>query len=126
MWGKKTKRDKCDALFSNYIRTRDKWQCQYCGKTPNKQGLHCSHYYSRARESTRFDPENAVALCFSCHNLIGHSSEYGGVYKEFMIKRLGKKGFDLLTLRAYTPKKKDRKMTFLILKEMMKDLEEKD
>jgi len=95
-----------------------------CGKTPNARGLHCAHFYSRGKESTRFDPLNASSLCFFCHSRT-HSSEDGGFFKDWMIKKIGKREFDLLTLRAYTPKKKDRKMTFLVLKEMMKELEEK-
>jgi hypothetical protein len=127
MWGHKSKRDKCDVLFSRYIRLKSGWKCEFCHRdfSTEKQKLQNSHFYSRAKESTRYDPENCSSFCVSCHYKIGHSSESGGAYKEFMIKKLGKQNFDLLTLRAYTPKKKDRKMTFLILQEMMRELEEK-
>jgi len=55
----KIKIRKADSLFSNYIRRRADWKCEACGKDylTNKQGLHCSHYWGRGRENTRFDPE---------------------------------------------------------------------
>ena len=63
------KRTKWDAVFSDYIRFRDNWTCQRCGKKyPEKsQGLHCSHFYGRRSWATRIEPANAMALCYSCH-----------------------------------------------------------
>ena len=63
------KRTKWDAVFSDYIRYRDNWTCQRCGKEyPEKsQGLHCSHFYGRRSWATRIEPCNAMALCFGCH-----------------------------------------------------------
>jgi len=67
------KRDKLDTIFSTYIRTRDKWACQKCGKSyPEKSmGLHCSHHFSRRHLSIRWSPENATSLCYSCHQWFG-------------------------------------------------------
>jgi len=68
------KRDKYDALFSNMVRERDNWTCQKCNKyypEGNRQGLHCSHIFSRRHRATRWEPYNAVAHCFACHQYLG-------------------------------------------------------
>tara|TARA_R100000655_G_scaffold31089_1_gene62387 strand:+ start:135 stop:515 length:381 start_codon:yes stop_codon:yes gene_type:complete len=63
------KRTKWDVVFSNYIRYRDNWTCQRCGKkyAPLSAGLHCSHFYGRRSWATRIEPANAMALCYGCH-----------------------------------------------------------
>lgn len=98
--------NKVDALFSRYIRERDEWTCQRCYKQyePPTSALHCSHFWARRRQNTRFDPDNCIALCFGCHRL--WESEKHGVYREFMLQRLGQKGFDDLAVRAEMHKKK--------------------
>ena len=67
------KRTKWDVVFSNYIRYRDSWTCQRCGKRylEKSQGLHCSHFYGRRSWATRIEPANAMALCFGCHQHVG-------------------------------------------------------
>jgi late competence protein required for DNA uptake (superfamily II DNA/RNA helicase) len=67
------KRTKWDAVFSNYIRYRDNWTCQKCGKKYHERsaGLHCSHFYGRRSWATRLEPANAMALCYSCHIYVG-------------------------------------------------------
>jgi uncharacterized CHY-type Zn-finger protein len=37
----------------------------------NSQGLHCSHYFGRRNKSLRWDPDNAFAHCFGCHQKLG-------------------------------------------------------
>jgi 5-methylcytosine-specific restriction endonuclease McrA len=63
------KRDKWDAVFSDYVRYRDNWTCQRCSKiyVPKSRGLHCSHFLGRRSYSTRLEPANAMALCMGCH-----------------------------------------------------------
>ncbi len=96
------KRSKWDVVFSNAIRTRDKWTCQRCSKyypTGKRQGLHCSHFYGRAKYSTRFDFENAEALCYGCHQYLGsHPQEH----RKHKIEKIGKSKFNKLTLRSNT------------------------
>lgn len=115
-------RDKADSKFSEYIRTRDNWTCQRCLRKykEKSQGLHCSHFFGRRNESVRFDPENCVSLCFGCHKYFDeHDRE---AYREFKIKQLGEKQFELLTIKARTPKKKDRKMSYIIAQQLLNDL----
>ena len=71
------KRDKFDAVFSELVRERTNWQCDYCGKifdptdSQDRQKLHCSHFKSRRHKSTRYHPYNAFAHCVGCHRKLG-------------------------------------------------------
>lgn len=58
-----------DKAFSNFIRSRANWCCERCGTQyePNTRGLQCSHHFSRRYYNIRYDPDNAVALCYNCH-----------------------------------------------------------
>jgi hypothetical protein len=38
--------------------------CLECG---TREGLQCAHLISRRYSATRWDPANAVTLCFRCH-----------------------------------------------------------
>ena len=94
------KRSKWDKVFSDAVRTRDKWSCQRCNKyypSGKRQGLHCSHFYGRAKYSPRFDFDNAEALCYGCHQYLGSHPEEHRKHK--MIK-IGKSTFQKLTLRS--------------------------
>jgi len=104
-----------DVKFSLYIRTRDNWTCQRCFKKyePPTQGLQNSHFWGRARENTRFDPDNCDALCFRCHQYWGGDGRED--YIEFKKKQLGEEGYKKLKLRAHLYKKKDDKLILLYL-----------
>lgn len=115
-----------DRLFSNFIRDRDNWTCQRCGKhydknnTSDRQGLHCSHYYSRGKHSVRFEPDNCIALCYGCHNLWGHGDERDK-YEEFMRKKLGQTRWASLLLQAHLSRKDDPVMDRIIIKMLIED-----
>lgn len=80
---------------------------------------HCSHFWGRGKESTRFDPDNAVTHCHGCHAyLTAHPMEH----YNWKLKQLGQKKFDALVIRANTPVKKDRKMSLLQAKAMLDSL----
>lgn len=115
--------DRADQMFSRFIRERADWKCEYDGKDfrDAPQGLHCSHYWGRGREGTRFEPDNCMALCFFHHKNLGHGDQRDE-YKEIMIKRLGKKRFRSLEIQAMTYCKKDRKMSYIIAKELYKTM----
>lgn len=108
-----------DKLFSQFIRQRDGWRCTRCGKqfTPPTQGLHCAHFWGRRKESVRFDPENADALCWGDHS---HFEQHPEEHRAWKLKQLGQERFDRLTLRANTPRKRDDVMTRIVLKELLK------
>jgi len=90
------KLNKADTIFSRWIRERDKWTCQRCRKDykDNRQALHCSHYYGRANWTTRFEPDNCVALCYGCHKYFDETNREA--YRDFKLKKLGTKKFNAL------------------------------
>lgn len=96
----KTKILPADTAFSNYIRGRDKWTCQRCLKvyTPPTSALHCSHFYSRGKWATRFDPQNCIALCYGCHR---YWDKHLDEYEDYKYQQLGDRDFDALTVRAW-------------------------
>ena len=122
----RTKIDSADEMFSRYIRLRDK-RCVRCGRRGEDDangdsiiGLQCSHFFGRARESTRFDPENCDALCCGCHQYWGSTNTEA--YREFKIRQLGDEGFKKLTIRANMIGKRDRKAAYLFAKKLYEDL----
>lgn len=119
----KVKLRSTDKLFSLYIRTRDNWTCQFCHRdfSEKKGGLDCSHYWTRGRENTRFDPENCIALCKYHHDKLGHGDGRDD-YKKLMLERLGQEELDKLDIRAYTYKKRDDILDKLCIKELLKEV----
>src|SRR3990167_7262887 len=100
---------RADILFSQYLRAKRKF-CARCGSI---KGLQVSHFYGRAKESVRFDEINCDILDFGCHQYFTANPAEYVAWKQ---KRIGKKEYDLLTLRAHTPKKRDDKLILLWLK----------
>jgi len=117
--------DKADTVFSQYIRLRDK-KCMRCGLLVQFNGAgmpinhQISHYFGRGRENTRYDPENADTLCWGCHQIWG--SEEKEEYRNFKIKQLGMNGFKILQMRANTYCRRDRKLSLLKVKFLLKTL----
>lgn len=117
----KIKIDAADTAFSLYIRTRDNWTCQRCGKqyTPPTSALHCSHFQGRGKEGTRFEPDNCDALCYGCHR---YFTAQPGEHYQWQVKRKGQATVDRLILQSNTYKKKNRKDEKLIWTLALKDL----
>lgn len=121
----KIKIDSADREFSRFVRLRD-GKCVRCGKTVN---LQTSHYWGRGKESTRFEPDNADALCSGCHRDWEHQKELTikgelvfGDYAWFKFHQLGEKRYNSLKVQAHTFQKKDRKLSLLKVKELIKNL----
>ena len=117
----KVKIDKADKVFSQYIRTRDNWTCQRCGKRyePPTSALHCSHFMGRGKEATRFDEENADAMCYGCHQ---YFTAHPLFHYDWQVKRKGQKTVDSLRLRANQYHKRDREMAYIYWTERLKEL----
>lgn len=118
--------DPADAIFSKYVRLRDK-RCVRCGSPgrPDKNGLpiiglQCSHYFGRGKELTRFLPENADSLCMGCHRYWETTDRED--YRNFKLKQLGKKKFDALVATANLYCKKDRKLAYIFAKKLFDKL----
>ncbi len=125
----KIKLRKVDLLFSKIQRFRFDYTCQKCGRKYRKDfsqplaNLGVSHYYGRSRENTRFDDDNVTLLCnFPCHNKWG--GEERGDYTEYMLTRLGQEGFNELTRRANTYRKRDDEAMKVILEARLKEVKQ--
>lgn len=113
----KTKRDWLDDLFSEFVRRRaihDVGGCERCLNPKfdiqKEDGeifqaykfLQNSHFYGRAIQSVRFDPDNGAGLCGACHIYFGSHPEE---HRAFFLERLGQAGYDMLAARRRTPAK---------------------
>lgn len=105
--------DPADRYFSLYVRYRDNWTCRRCGVRyePGSQSIHASHFWGRARESTRFDPVNVVAHCHGCHSFLTANPE---LHREWKLKQIGQAEYDKLMVRAHLTQKKDRVLAAII------------
>jgi len=91
----------CDRLFSLYVRMKAK-ACHRCGRFRGlgPEHLECAHVLSRRFNRTRWNEDNAFALCQACHRFLGSGSMSG---KATPMDRFfeAKRGAPLLwTLRA--------------------------
>jgi 5-methylcytosine-specific restriction endonuclease McrA len=99
------KRTPADVRFSNEIRERDNWTCQRCGKRfiPPTRALHAAHYFTRRTGATRVNPDNALALCYGCHQFVdSHKYEKD----ELWMGKLGVERFEALAALGHG--KRDR------------------
>lgn len=115
----KVKIDVADKAFSLYIRTRDGWRCRRCGTayTPPTMALHCSHFQGRGKEATRFDPDNADALCYGCHQ---YFTSHPGEHYSWQVEQKGQALVDAVVARSNKYKKKDRKAEVIIWRTKLK------
>lgn len=100
---------KLDTIFSKYIRLRDSrmysfkcCKCISCGRILPYDHFDCGHYYSRMKMSVRFDERNANAECKACNRF---SSDHLIGYRDNLIKKIGQREFDLLTIEANQSRK---------------------
>ena len=115
-----------DRLWTRYMRIKQKYTCQKCGRVyapDNCRNLGVSHYHGRNHENVRFDEENTPVMCnIVCHQYL---DQHKGEYKEWMIERLGQERFDMLEFRAHLYKKRDDRGDIMIIRQMLKELEGK-
>ncbi len=60
---------KLDAVFSKYIRYRDKGQCYTCSYKNHPKKVQCGHFISRQYLAVRWDEVNCHAQCYACNML---------------------------------------------------------
>ena len=106
------KRDSLDALISDLIRESFDWKCARCSKEfPDRKArdCHCSHFYSRQFNSTRWHPNNLTCICATCHDYLGkHPDEH----TDFIRALLGPGAYEMLRDRnrqVYRYREADKK-----------------
>jgi len=73
--------------------------CPYCFNKPGVV-LQVSHFWGRNRSSTRFCLDNLDCFCRGTHFI--WEGEKQGAYRDYMIKKLGEKGYKKLEKLYYT------------------------
>lgn len=106
----KIRRDAADDAFSKWVRLRDMTCCR-CGSRVqlNDKGMpithQASHFMSRRKEATRFDPLNVDTLCGGCHT---YFTSQPAEHYLWQVRRKGQQVVDDLILRSNQFQKKDR------------------
>lgn len=92
-----------DRWFSIAVRERADWMCERCGRkhTPPTTALHCAHWHSRGSWSVRFDPSNAAALCYGCHQYTSVNRETE--HRPLMLRLVGDMELDRLAYDKNRP-----------------------
>jgi len=85
---KSTLRNKLDKICSKIVRARGR--CEFCLETDN---LQCCHIFSRTYNNTRWDLDNLLCLCASCH-FWSHKNPL--LFAEGVMKNIGEEKYELL------------------------------
>ena len=120
--------DKRDAIFSKLIRLRARFNCELRAKCngryfPQGHGLQCCHIFSRRHQATRYDPDNALAGCFACHQYFGENPT---LFTALVKAHLGDVRYEALEARHSTIVKRtkhDSESLYEHLKEQYKALQ---
>lgn len=114
----KIKINKLDKLFSELIRKRAKNHCEIGGEHKEFNQLQACHAFGRRKQSVRYDPRNALAGCMGHHRQMDENHE---MKREIFMRRLGENQYKALMVEAETPRKIDKKIIDLQLRELLKE-----
>ena len=93
---------KLDAVFSQFIRQRDKGICFTCRVIKPWKEQQAGHYWSRSFNSIRFDERNVHCQCVSC-NIFKYGNKE--VYSLRMIEKYGVQILDELNRKRRLEKR---------------------
>lgn len=98
---------KADDYFSLWIRQRD-GMCMHpdCRRKDDEdvKYMQNSHFFSRDEWATRFDPDNCDTAHPGCHQIKWERTKRTD-YRQFKIKQLGKKRFNVMEKKVKDSKK---------------------
>ena len=101
-----------DKAVSDYLKAKSKGICVRCGKHRKNMGV--SHYWSRKHRSTRWEIDNLDWMCWlPCHYTAEHEKQ--GWYRDYMIGKLGERGYQTLMVKANTVTKFSRQDIQLLI-----------
>lgn len=89
---------KLDIICSLIVRSHG--QCVKCGQGDYEK-LQCAHIYSRTYRSVRWDLDNLLCLCASCH-FYSHRNPL--IFAEFVRNYLGEFKYEALKFKAVSLK----------------------
>lgn len=121
--------NKLDSIFSKLVRERVNYTCENCGtyypEGRARMAIHCSHYYSRRHQATRYHPDNAFAHCYGCHQKLGGDP---GEFYRWYVERMGEGREELIREKAnsiFKRTKADKEDLYKHMKEQHKTMLEK-
>lgn len=111
-------------LWREIVFTKADHKCELCGSTRKKLDPH--HIFGKRKKSTRYDPQNGVALCaYGCHKYGKYAAhEHPEWFRRWLIERIGENAYEILYVRSRTPAKIDYKLTKLYLEKELEKLKE--
>ena len=93
--------------FALYIKERDNWICQTCGRAGKGRFMNAGHYIQAfGHASVFFDERNVYAQCMNC-NLWGGGKQ--AILRDVVIKRFGEEAEKELWKKAKEVKKYTKK-----------------
>lgn len=95
------RRDRLDKIFSDLVRERAGWRCEYSGTGPDSH-LECAHIYGRRKKSVRWHPLNAVCLSHAMHR---YFTENPMAFANWLRSRMDPDTVHALAKLANTPRK---------------------
>lgn len=123
MPGVRVKYSPADKWFSKCIRLRTNHICEYCDQF--HEWTECSHFYGRRHKSLRWDANNAVCLCGSCHRKL---TENPAEHVRWFSEKMGDGMMEILrekSQRLYKSWKRDEKAIAKHYREQYKEMERK-
>lgn len=92
--------DMLDSGWSEKVKKRDNYTCQKCGSTQKQLNSH--HIFSRSHKSTRWDIDNGITLCVSCHKFNnGSAHKDPEQFRTWIISIIGQNEYDKLQYKAF-------------------------
>ena len=98
------KRDSLDASVSDLVREMSNWTCDKCGIVDDEgqargksRGMHCSHFFGRGIQATRWELMNLSCLCAACHKEMGDRPDE---HKAWFALKIGLDNFDDLRFKS--------------------------
>jgi 5-methylcytosine-specific restriction endonuclease McrA len=90
-----------DEVMSKLCKKIGNYTCIRCKKQypENSKQLTTSHFWSRKSMGARFELENLDVACYPCH-MFQLEKDKQGWYRDYMIKKLGQRGYDYLEVKA--------------------------
>lgn len=122
-----------DKWFSYFIRFRDNWTCQVCGKKdmaraygkrelvrPGPSEIECMHLVSRANWSVRLLEENSISGCHTDHI---YFTKNDSEWRKWCEAKFGQK-YHLLRIKAKQPIQKQIALRMIVAQEKARLVEE--
>jgi len=116
-----------DQAWSELVKLKSGWACEYCKKTRYVQS---HHIFSRSKKSTRWDVQNGIALCAGHHTLSSAFSAHKTPleFTDWLYRYRGEENINLLRIRANQISKLhafEKKYLLLDLQKQIKNFKQK-